>query len=203
MLELTHDNESLAQRVEPVYPDLARMLRQKPTKTYRFHTPFFHHGAIYTVVYWTGRHAVVFTVGLGGDEFTAMLAKQPENFFQLATHAGLMLDSDASRIAYVEAFLEATRNQNERLAVLDNFNEIKLLNNPRPEQAERYKALQEKYGSMIQPPEISQDGGSWLVRLFALHGQNLVLMKAQLSPNGRIETEEAVAEKDLPIPRVK
>ena len=100
--------------------------------------------------------------GCADPDFTVPLAHNPEGFFQLAEKAGLDLSSAELRLGYVQTFLETTGDLSQRFQVLRSYSEIKIINRASDEEVARYKQLEGKFGSVIQPPKVS-DQPPWSV----------------------------------------
>ena len=196
------DKDSLARRVDPSNGDTAQMIRAEETQLRQYETPFFRQGSIYRVTYFLPQHPVIMVFGCAEPNFTIPLANNPEAFFELAKQAGLDLSSASLRLAYVESFLETTRNMSQRFQVLRSFSEIKIINRATEEEVARYKQLEGKFGSVIQPPRVS-DQAPWSVSLYALKAQDLVEIAAKLFPSGKVETGITVLEKNMPINTMK
>jgi hypothetical protein len=196
------DKESLAKRVESSSPEAARLIRAENTIIDRYETPFFDKGTIYRVTHLGKYRPITFVFGLAGDDYTVSLPLNPDGFVEFAQRAGLHLDSNELRLAYVAVFLETTRDFQKRFQILRSFNDIELIRSPRPEELTRYKQLEEKYASVIRPPKIS-DSAPWEINLLVLRGQNLLKSDVVLEPDGKVKVSESILEKDLPISYVK
>jgi hypothetical protein len=193
------DKESLAKRLDSLDSHSATMVRAPQSKLEQIPTPFFQRGSIYLVNYRIPTRPVVFSVGYAESGFTALLAANPEGYFNLAEKAGLQLDNSERRIAYLRTFLETTRSFGERFQLLNDVKEI----HPRPNLSEvdlqRFRELSDKYKSIIRPPVIS-DQPPWESVIFAIRRQNLVRIVLKLTNNGRVQMNETIIDKEIPIP---
>jgi hypothetical protein len=192
------EKEKLAALVEPTDKESAARIRAERSKVEPVATPFFTGGAIDKVTYFLPSHPIVFTVGQAGD-FTVHLAANPSGYIELAQRAGLKLETDEARLAYVTTFLETTRSFADRFEILNDVSQIK----PRPtltaDKAKAFEATREAHKSTVRPPAIA-GSGPWTATVFALRGQDLVRVDVTLESGGQLRAQDSALAKDLLIP---
>jgi hypothetical protein len=192
------DKKNLASLVEPLDKQLADMLQADQSTLAVVPTPFFRNGAIYKVMHKLPTRPVVFTVGQSGES-AWLLASNPPAFFELARKAGVILDTDELRIAYVTTFLETTRSFAHRFDILHDVAQLKPRPNLSGDQLQRFQKIVAQYGPVLRQLILSGDG-PWTLVVYAVRRQSLVRLDTTLRKDGAIDVREAVLEEYLPIP---
>jgi hypothetical protein len=193
------DQALLAKRLAPLGAPVADLVQRPNTEVRQLDTPFLQRGHIYRVTHRAPHRPVVFTAGWVEPDFAVMLPLNPQGFAELATRAGLRLDTADGRAQYVTTFLETTRDFRFRFDILRRFADIQLVPRATAEQQGRYDRLRREYEEVLKPPAFAGDG-PWKGTVFVLKGQDLVRLDVTLCPEGKVEIAEKVLEKDLPIP---
>lgn len=192
----------LAKRAEETSRQVADLVRRPETEVHQVATPFLVRGSIHHVASRPPLRPMVFTVGTADSDFTVLLGKNPKGFLALASRAGVRLETEPNRISYVTTYLETTCDLTSGFQILRGFDDIRLLNKPKPEERKRYDELRQKYANVIRPPQTS-DQDPWTVNLFAVRRRNLVAIRARVQPDGKIDADEKVLEEAIPVPYTK
>ncbi len=194
---VSDEKELLAKRFERDDPDTAALLRAPETKIERVATPFLKNGRIYRVSKFAPTRPIVLFVGLDDKDFAVKLNANEAGYFELADKAGLNIQNNESRVAYVLVFLETVVKKNKRLQILESASQIKERPNLDAKKKKEFQEFLAKYESTVKPPK-SGDGG--IVDIFAVKEQDLVKLSATVSVGGKIDIKETILEKDILIP---
>ncbi len=188
----------LAQRAVPISKQVAEVLQREETEITELSTPFLIHGSIYRISSRPPLRPLVFTMGVAGPDYAVLLGKNPPGFLDMAARAGVNLDTDPLRIAYVTTYLETTCDQLSGFQILSRFDDIRVLNKPKQAEKERLEKLRQQYSSQIVPPRTSKDD-PWKVNLFAVDQRNLIAIQASLQPDGKVTVEKKILEEAIPV----
>ncbi len=193
------DREKLAKRIEPLSEGLSAVTRLEETKIEQLETPFFSRGAIYRLIHLGGSHPIVFTVGTAEPDFAVLLPLNPKGFMELKEKAGFRkFESNKEVLRYAVTFLETTRSFSENFRIIEKFDDIDLISQPKDEERQKQDSLRDKFAPVIQPPQVSGNS-PWKVTVFAVRKKSLVKINAEFPADGNIETTETVLEADLPV----
>lgn len=193
------DRTPLAQLVEPINAEVARMIRDPATIIERLDTPFLRDGLIFRIE-WRGPYKPIgLTVGYARqDNFTALLPTNTAGVQELVEKAGAVLDSDEQRVAFAVTELETTRRFDETFRVLRSFDDLRLMANPTAPDEARFRAIRQKYESMIRLPRT--DGpGPWKMPVYVLSRNDLCLFTVTLDSAGNSTVTQAVLEANTPL----
>lgn len=193
------DKAELAQRIEAVSQQAAGLIRRPETVVRQLATPFFVRGGIFHVSSRPPLRPLVFAIGAAEPGFAVLLGGNPPGFVELASRAGVRLETELNRVAYATTFLETTCDLLSGFQIPHSFDDIRPMNKPKPEEQKRFEELRQKYSGVIRPPATSAQD-PWAVTLFAVRSRNLVAIRARVQPDGRIEVEEKVLEEAIPVP---
>lgn len=194
--------EQLAKWMDEVNPQAAGLIRTPETVIEELAAPSLARGRIVKVSSRPPRRPVVFAIGIVDPDYRVMLGKNPAGYLELTARSGVRLDTEPLRIAHVTTFLETTCDLLSGFQILRSFDDIRMMNKPKPEERVRYDALRAKYGKTIRPPQASEQD-PWTVTLFAVRSRNLVAIRVRVQPDGRIHPEEKVIEEAIPVPYTK
>jgi hypothetical protein len=194
----------LASKIMPLSDLLGKTVDDPEAVVQKYEGSFLAHGSIYRITREFETHPLVFTVGTANGpkdeiDYTALLAGNPDAFFEVAKRGGVQLDTAERREQYLAVFLETTRDFGKRFQRLRRADDIRLLNKATEEQRTRYDAIVRKYAPLIEGMNISQDGPPWKASLYALIGDDLVHLELVLDADGKVSVQKQVVEKDLPI----
>ncbi|MBC7797372.1 MAG: hypothetical protein H7Z37_10905 [Pyrinomonadaceae bacterium] len=192
------NQEKLAQRVEKVDENIAKLVRDEKSKIERIATPFFKNGAIYKVEKFAPSRPIITFIGCDDKDFTVTLNANPEGYFDLATKSGLNLGSKDLRLNYILTFFATTKGA-ERFQVVEKIDDIKQRPNLDETNVKKFKEFRDKYAKTIAAPTVSDNTPHRAV-IFAVKGQSLIKIDAVLSPDGKINLQETTLEKELLIP---
>jgi hypothetical protein len=193
------DRDPLAQLIEPINADVARMVRDPATTVERLDTPFLLQGLIFRVD-WRGPYKpVTLTIGYARrDNFTVLLPLNHEGFQELVARAGVALDTDENRVALAVTELETTRRFDETFVVLRSFRDLRLMTNPTPADEQRFRALKQQYGPLIELPRTGGNG-PWTLPIYVLSRDELCLFTVMLDAAGSSTIAKTVLEADTPL----
>lgn len=191
------EKETLAKRVEPLDATASQIIRDEAAKIETMTTPFLRDGEIYKISKFAPTRLIIIYIGAVGDEFTRLIGGDAERYFEFIGKAGVSLNNDESRRAYLLNYLEVTKAGSERLQILESVDNVKMRPNLNDEQKRRFAEFQEKYQSVIKPPKRNEQG---VYQIFAIRGQNLVRFDLTIKENHLIEERQSVLEKDILIP---
>jgi hypothetical protein len=192
------DSITLAKRMAPLLPPFAEQMRSVPTKITPYQTDCLKQGVIYHSAC-NGKYGPsLMTVGLAEPNFTVLLAENPDGFYQLAAKVGLVLDTPERRNRYVWTFLDTTKSMSVRTQFLTKFPELRRTPETTPEDLERFQALKDKFGSVVQKLNLSAQE-PWKGKAFALVLWDLVQYEVTLTPTGQITIAKTVLEKEMPL----
>jgi hypothetical protein len=193
------DRDPLAQLVEPINAEVARLIRDPATTIERLDTPFLRNGLIFQVE-WHGPYKPVgLTVGYARqDNFTVLLPANTAGFQELAARAGVVLDSGKHRVAYAITELETTRPFDETFVVLRSFDDLRPMANPTAQDEARFRAIRQKYEPLIQLPRA--DGAApWAIPVYVLARNDLCLFTVTLDAAGISTIDRQVLEANAPL----
>ena len=132
------------------------------------------------------------------DNFTVLLPTNAAGFQELVEKAGAVLDSDEQRVAFAVTELETTRRFDETFRVLRSFDDLRLMANPTAPDEARFRAIRQKYESMIRLPRT--DGpGPWKMPVYVLSRNDLCLFTVTLDSAGNSTVTQAVLEANTPL----
>lgn len=191
------EKETLAKRVEPLDATVSQIIRDEAAKIETMATPFLRDGKIHKVSKFAPTRLIVIYIGIVGDDFTRLIGGDAERYFEFIGKAGVNLNNDESRRAYLLNYLEVTKAGSERLQILESVENVKMRPNLNDEQKRRFAEFQEKYRSVIKPPKQNEQG---VYQIFVIRGQNLVRFDLTIKENDSIEERQTVLEKDILIP---
>lgn len=194
------DRAPLAGLVEPINPDLARLIRDPATTVSRMPTPFLQHGLIFRVD-WRGPHKpVAFTVGWAQPgNFTVLLSGNVPGFNELVTKAGMSLNSEEDIVSYAVTELEATRRFDETFKILHSFNDLRLMAGPTPAAQDRYRQIKAAYEARIEPPQSQSTSNGWDVPVYVLVRNDLCLFVVSIARDGTSTVKKTVLEANTPL----
>ena len=193
------DRDPLAQLVEPINAEVARLIRDPASTVQRLDTPFLRHGLIFRID-WYGRHKPVsVTIGYARrDNFTVLLPTNTAGFHELVAKADVMLDSDEQRVAFAVTELETTRRFDETLLVLRSFENLRVLANPTAQDQQRFDEIRQKYEPVIHLPR-TDGGGPWKMPIYVLSRNDLCLFTVTLDASGNSTVVRQVLEANVPL----
>jgi hypothetical protein len=193
------DRANLARLVEPLNAEAARLIRDPDTTVERMATPFLRDGVIFLVVY-NGRFKPVgFTVGYArAGNFTVLLPVNPAGFNELVAKAGVSMETNALRLSYAVAELEATRRFDETFSVLHRFDDLRLVPSPTAEEEARSREIKQKYEHRIGLPQTSGNG-PWELPIYVLSRNDLCLFTVTIEPDGTSKVSKTVLEANTPM----
>ncbi len=189
------DKTVLANLVEPVNPNQAELIRRPATKVLRLPVPFLQRGLIFRFD-WDGPYRTISgTIGFARPGNTIhFLAAQPAEFDALVAQAGLVIDTEQQRLDYALTRLEVTRRFDQTFTVLRSFDQLRLMTDPTPEVAERFKTIQKAYAAKIKPPVVERVGAGWVVPVYVMVGDDLCLYTVTIAADGRSAHSRTVLE---------
>ena len=193
------DRIPLAELVEPINAEVARLIRDPASLIERLDTPFLRNGLIFRIE-WRGPYKPVgLTVGYARpDNFTVLLPTNTAGFQELVEKAGAVLDSNEQRVAFAVTELETTRRFDETFRVLRSFDDLRLMANPKAEDEARFRAMRQKYEPMIRLPH-ADGSGPWKMPVYVLSRNDLCLFTVTLDPAGNSTVAKEVLEANTPI----
>jgi hypothetical protein len=193
------DRTPLAQLVEPINAEVARMIRDPKTTVRRLNTPFLLDGLIFQVDWHGPYKPVSLTIGYARHEnFTVLLPINMAGFQELVARAGMTLDTDEQRIAFAVTALETTRRFDETFLVLRSFDDLRLMANPTAPDEKRFRAIRQEYEPLIRLPRTGGNG-PWVMPIYVLSGGDLCLFTVTLDAAGNSAIAKTVLEADTPI----
>jgi hypothetical protein len=193
------DRTPLAQLVEPINAEVARLIRDPKTIVERLNTPFLRNGLIFRVDWHGPYKPVTLTVGYARqDNFTVLLPTNLAGFQELVAKAGVTLDSDEHRVAYAVTALETTRRFDETFKVLRSFDDVRLMANPTEQDMQTFRAIRQKYEPLIRLPQTGGNG-PWAMPIYVLSQGDLCLFTVTLDAVGNSTVSKAVLEANTPI----
>ena len=193
------DRNPLAQLIEPINADVARMIRDPATRVERLDTPFLLQGLIFRVD-WRGPYKpVTLTIGYARrDNLTVLLPLNHEGFQELVARAGVALDTDENRVSLAVTELETTRRFDETFVALRSFRDLRLMANPTPADEQRFRAIEQQYGPLIELPRTAGNG-PWTLPIYVLSRDELCLFTVTLDAAGGSTIAKTVLEADTPL----
>ena len=193
------DRDPLAQLVEPINSEVARLIRDPATTIERLSTPFLRNGLIFRAE-WHGPYKPVgLTIGYAKqDNFTVLLPLNTAGFQELVAKAGVVLDSNEQRVAFAVTELETTRCFDETFVVLRSFDEVRLMANPAAQDETRFRAIREKYEPMVHMPR-ADGAGPWEIPIYALSRNDLCLFTITLDALGNSKITKQILEANTPL----
>jgi hypothetical protein len=193
------DRNPLAQLVEPINAEVARLIRDQATTIQRLDTPFLRHGLIFRIDWYGPHKPVSVTIGYARpDNFTVLLPTNTAGFRELMAKAGVVLDSDEQRVAFAVTELETTRRFDETFMVLRSFEDLRLMANPTEHDQHRFRAISQKYGPVIHLPRTEGDG-PWKMPIYVLSRNDLCLFTITLDTLGNSTITKQVLEANTPL----
>ena len=194
------DRLPLAKLVEPIDAATARLIADPATDVERMRTPFLHDGKIFRVQ-WNGPYKpVMLTIGYARPgNFIVFLSTNLPGFNELAAKAGIVLETEEQRVAYAVALLESTRRFDEVFTVLRRFEDVRLLPDPSPEAAGRYRAMQAAYAPAMVRVRSEAGRAGWTVPLYVLSRRDLCLFTVSIGHDGTGAFTRSVLEADTPL----
>ncbi len=194
------DREKLAEKVEKTDEDTAQIIRDEDTEISLLDTPFLRNARIYRLKEILPTKPVMTYLGcINEKDFCVTLNANPKGFFELIEKAGVLLEKQDLRVKYAEVYLETVESKNKRFDILQSVKDIE----PRPgltdEEKQKFEQFQTKYAAVITAPQATNSFPSTAV-FFVVKEQNLVKIELVISPDGKIQMNEIVLEKDLLIP---
>jgi hypothetical protein len=194
-----NDRTPLAQLVEPINAEVARLIRDPKTTVRRLHVPFLLDGLIFHVE-WPGPYKpVMLTIGYARqDNYTVLLPTNVAGLQELVAKAGVTLDSDEQRVAFAVTVLQTTRRFDETFLVLRSFDDLRLMANPTKPDEERFLAIRQEYEPLIHLPRTS-GSGPWTIPIYVLSRDDLCLFTVTLDAAGNSTITKTVLEADAPI----
>jgi hypothetical protein len=193
------DRIPLAQLVEPLNAELARIIRDKDTEVHRLDTPFLLQGLIFRVDWYGPNTPFSMTVGYARrDNHVVLLAANKPGFDELVAKAVLTLDSEEQRIALAVTELEVTRRFEETFVVLRSFGDLRPVPTPTAEEEERIRAIRRKYEPLIQLPRAAGNG-PWTMPIYVLSQDELCLFTVTLDVAGGTTIVKTVLEAHTPL----
>lgn len=189
------DKEPLANLVEPVNAEQARLIRDPRTTVTRLPTPFLRNGLIFQFD-WRGPYKIVSgTIGYTRQNNAIyFLAASPENFDRLIAVANVAIETDEQRLSYALTRLEVTRRFDETYQILNRYDDMALLPDAPPEAQARARDMRTKYADRIVPARVEADGPGWRVPVFVLAEDNLCLDTVLIARDGTSRVERTVLE---------
>jgi hypothetical protein len=189
------DKEPLANLVEPVNAEQARLIRDPRTTVTRLPTPFLRNGLIFRFD-WRGPYKIVSgTIGYTRQNNAIyFLAASPENFDRLIAVANVAIETDEQRLSYALTRLEVTRRFDETYRILNRYDDMALLPDAPPEAQARARDMRTKYADRIVPARVEADGPGWRVPVFVLAEDNLCLDTVLIARDGTSRVERTVLE---------
>jgi hypothetical protein len=193
------DRGNLARLVEPLDGEAARLIRDPKSTVTRMATPFLRDGFIFVVIYHGRYKPVGFTIGYARPgNFTVLLPVNLAGFNELVTKAGVSLETNALRLSYAIAELEATRSFSETFRVIRRFDDLRLSPSPTAEEEKRFREIKEKYEHRIALPETSENG-PWELPIYVLSRNDLCLFTVTINPDGTSKVSKTVLEANTPM----
>lgn len=193
------DRIPLAQLVEPLNAEVARIIRDKDTEVHRLDTPFLLQGLIFRVDWYGASTPFSMTIGYARpDNYVVLLPANKAGFDELVAKAVLVLDREEQRIAFAVTQLEATRRFDETFVVLRSFGDLRPVPDPTSEEEERFRAIRRKYEPLIRLPRATGDG-PWAMPIYVLWRNDLCLFTVTLDPAGDSTVTKEVLEAGAPI----
>jgi hypothetical protein len=194
-----NDRTPLAQLVEPINAEVARLIRDPKTTVRRLLVPFLLDGLIF-LVEWHGPYKpVALTIGYARrDNYTVLLPTNLAGFQEMVAKAGVTLDSDEQRVALAVTALETTRRFNETFLVLRSFDDLCLMANPTESDDKRFRAIRQEYEPVIRLPRTGGNG-PWVMPIYVLSRSDLCLFTVTLDAAGNSTITKTVLEVDTPI----
>jgi hypothetical protein len=189
------DKEPLANLVEPVNAEQARLIRDPRTTVTRLPTPFLRNGLIFRFD-WRGPYKIVSgTIGYTRQNNAIyFLAASPENFDRLIAVANVAIETDEQRLSYALTRLEVTRRFDETYRILNRYDDMALLPDAPPEAQARARDMHSKYADRIVPARVEADGPGWRVPVFVLAEDNLCLDTVLIARDGTSRVERTLLE---------
>ncbi len=191
------DKETLAKRVEPVDENAAQIIRAENTQIQQTETPFLRSGEIYKVSKFAPTRPLTLFVGTSGDNYTALIGGDAEKYFEFVKKAGVTLDGGEMRKIYLLNFLEVTKPGGKRLQILESVEDLRQRPNLKDEDKQKFVEFREKYESVIRPIKQVENGS---YEVYAVKDQDLVRLNLTVKPDGLVEKQETVLERNLLIP---
>jgi hypothetical protein len=193
------DRDPLAQLVEPINPEVARLIRDPATTIERLDTPFLRNGLIFRIE-WRGPYKPVgLTIGYARqDNFTVLLPVNAAGFQELLAKAGVVLDSSQQRIALAVTELETTRRFDETFIVLRSFDDLRLMANPTAQDEAWFRAIRQRYEPIMHLPR-AEGTAPWEMPIYVLLRNDLCLFTVTLDAAGNSKIARQVLEANTPL----
>ena len=193
------DRTPLAELVEPINAEVARLIRDPATEVRRLDTPFLRQGLIFRIDWHGPYKPLTVTIGYARqDNFVVLLPTNTAGFQELVAKAGVSLDSDEQRVAFAVTELETTRRFDETFVVLRSLQDLRLMANPTEEDQQRFRAIRQKYEPVIRLPR-TDGNGPWIMPIHVLSGNDLCLFTVTLDSAGNSTITRQVLEADAPL----
>lgn len=195
MADLTR--QELVRRAAKLGNPILAALERPETVVEPMPTPFFSDGGIYRVSTRPPDRPRLYILGTWGTDGIRVLNADPAGFFELAENGGLKLTSSGDYVSYVTTFLDATRDFNGGVQVLNNIEESWWLPSPTPEESRKREEVIAKYSKVVEAPKTSHESNSTVI-VYCIRDRALLRMKANVENTGKIQINEDVLEAAMP-----
>jgi hypothetical protein len=185
-------------------PQQARLVTDPRTTLVPRDTSFLKRGALYDGVLAADYGPVDFVLAVPAGSDAVILDRQAPSFLDFVSRAGLQLDTDTQRRAYVRAWLEVVgMGRPDRYGrLLERWEDLPALPEMSAQEEALWSRLRDTYASQMHPAQFTAEPpwkcAVWATRL----PRSLVRINVTLEADGTIHTADTVLEDALPIPTI-
>jgi hypothetical protein len=184
----------LSERLAPLAPDLAALIRETSTEISLIDTPYLPSAKVYKVLRHDPLGARLEYLGIGADGGLALLTENRSAFVAMAQADGLEVGDEETAIAYALAALEIGRDLSVLTYALASAADLWF----RSDGAEK-DAVLAKYRSRIQPPSAQRLEFGYMVEAFFANQTNLELHHVFVTPTGSLDDQVSLLDAGLPL----
>lgn len=189
----------LAEALEDVDADYARIARDKMTDVEVCPAPFLHHYKICKVLNYGMSHPVFFYAAFAPGKKAYVLTGESENFAKMAQEDSISINSEEEAAQYAAVYLDVTRPTDGLFYAVKSVDEIKFRGLLDEDDEKLKEHFIEKYRSRIVEPHAEPMGNGYSVTAYVVHDQNLERHSIAISRRGVLQQVVKVLEEDLPL----
>jgi hypothetical protein len=199
MSTVTFDQKEIADAIEQANGNYAWLLREGDASITVQESLFFKRNSILKVEIDSTSHPVLFYVAKKAEGGYALLTGNADAFNEIikAEKHNITEESQAKTLA--DEYVELTQDRSQPLFALNSFGDIPYLSDLSAEQLQKKHREQNKYGQIIQPPDITKDGGSFKIKRYFLDGKELQRWTMTVGSDGTINVSRETLDPDVGI----